>query len=279
MESLIRIIVFPANQYDMKKTVFLPVLVILVMIGCRSPGSDEEKESPGSKIQQEMVLVPGGSFIMGRNPNPDSRYVDNPAHKVRVDSFYLDKYEVTNAQYYEFCQETGRSLPEFWGMDVFYSGLKFPDYPVVGVCWADAVEYAKWIGKRLPFEAEWEFAARGGLIQKNYPNGDEMDSTLANYYGTYGHVLEVGSFPPNGYGLHDMAGNVVEWVNDFYYKDYYLEAPADNPQGPMYGKRRVIRGGGWRSGIGCNSCWFRQSLRPYWVDMNVGFRCASDRNL
>jgi formylglycine-generating enzyme required for sulfatase activity len=145
------------------------------------------------------------------------------------------------------------------------------------VSWADAVAFAKWSGKRLPTEAEWEFAARGGLIRKNYPNGDEMDSTLANYYGTYGHVLEAGSFPANAYGLHDMAGNVVEWVNDFYDKDYYLESPVENPRGPLYGKRRVIRGGGWRSGKGCNSCWFRQSLRPYWVDMNVGFRCASDR--
>ncbi|MCK4749704.1 MAG: SUMF1/EgtB/PvdO family nonheme iron enzyme, partial [Bacteroidales bacterium] len=124
--------------------------------------------------------------------------------------------------------------------------------------------------------AEWEYAARGGLVRKNYPNGDEVDSTLANYNGTYGHALAVGSFPPNGYGLHDMAGNTAEWVSDYYAKDYYLESPLDNPKGPEYGKRRVIRGGGWRSGIGCNSCWFRQSLRSHWVDINVGFRCAKD---
>ncbi len=252
------------------------VLLAILMAGCSQTGSKQESEYPQPSVQQEMVLIPGGSFIMGKEPNPGSRYVDNAAHQVIVDSFYIDKFEVSNALYYEFCMETGHSLPEFWGMDDFCSGLKFPDYPVCGVAWADAAKFAEWAGKRLPTEAEWEYAARGGLEQKNYPNGDEVDSTLVNYYGTYGHALAVGSFPANGYGLHDMAGNVVEWVYDFYAKDYYLESPEDNPMGPMYGKRRVIRGGGWRSGVGCNSCWFRQSLRPYWVDMNVGFRCAKD---
>ena len=115
-----------------------------------------------------------------------------------------------------------------------------------------------------------------GLVNKTFPNGDDIDSTLANFYGTYGHALPVGSFPANGFGLHDMAGNAVEWVKDFYDKDYYLESPRDNPAGPMYGKRRGIRGGGWRSGKMCSGVSFRQSLRPYWVDMNVGFRCAKD---
>ncbi len=230
----------------------------------------------GQEKEQDMIPVPGGSFIMGKEPNPNAHYIDDPAHEVRVDSFYLDKYEVTNSQYHRFCMETGHSLPEFWGMDAFCSGPSFPDHPVVGVCWADAVQYAAWAGKRLPTEAEWEYAARGGLVQKNFPGGDFLDSTLANYYGTYGHALPVGSFPPNAFGLCDMAGNVVEWVQDYYDKDYYLESPGENPTGPLVGKRRVIRGGGWRSGKSCNSCWFRQSLRPYWVDINVGFRCARD---
>jgi len=242
--------------------------------GSENPGPDSE--NPRAMIQQEMIKLSGGSFIMGKTPNPDAKYIDNKAHEVKVDGFWLDKYEVSNSMYREFCEATGHSLPEFWGMDVFFSGVKFPDHPVVGVTWSDAAKYAKWAGKRLPTEAEWEYAARGGLIQKDYPGGDEVDSSLVNYNGTYGHALAVGSLPANGFGLHDMAGNVTEWVSDFYAKDYYLESLVENPEGPVYGKRRVIRGGGWRSGIGCNSTWFRQSLRPYWVDMNVGFRCAMD---
>jgi iron(II)-dependent oxidoreductase len=223
-----------------------------------------------------MIRIPSGEFIMGVVPDPKSNYVDNPAHAVKLDGFYIDKYEVTNAMYLDFCRATGHALPEFWGMKVFYSGPEFPDHPVVGVTWVDALQYARWAGKRLPTEAEWEYAARGGLVQKTFPNGDVLDSTLANTHNTYGHVLPAGSFPPNGYGLHDMAGNVTEWVLDYYARDHYLESGSENPKGPESGKRRVIRGGGWRSGKMCASCNFRQSLRPYWVDFNVGFRCAKD---
>jgi iron(II)-dependent oxidoreductase len=227
-------------------------------------------------IGSELVLIPGGEYTMGVKPSPRNNYIDNADHLVRIDSFYIDKYEVTNAQYLEFCQSTGQPLPEFWGMDIFCSGPGFPDHPVVGVTWAAARQYAEWKGMRLPTEAEWEYAARGGHVKKRYPNGNDVDSTTCNYNGTYGHPIRVGSLPANGYELHDMAGNVVEWVSDYYAKDYFLEAPFDNPTGPKYGKRRVIRGGGWRSGKMCATVVFRQSLRPYWVDMNVGFRCARD---
>ena len=259
------------------KTVLLCLLCfVLGTVVFVSTGTSQRSESSAGTVQAELVLVPGGEFTMGASVNPNNNYVDNAAHLVRVDSFYIDKYEVTNAQYFEFCQATDHSLPEFWGMDVFCSGPDFPDHPVVGVTWATAMQYAKWKGMRLPTEAEWEYAARGGLVKKRYPNGNDVDSTLVNYYGTYGHPLPVGSFPSNGYGLHDMAGNAVEWVSDFYAKDYFLESPTENPAGPMYGKRRVIRGGGWRSGKMCATVVFRQSLRPHWVDMNVGFRCAKD---
>lgn len=251
-------------------------MVAVLFLSCSSADTGEKQEVPNASVRQEMLLISGGSFIMGIAPYPDAKYIDNAAHEVRVDDFYMDKYEVSNSMYQEFCNETGHSLPEFWGMDVFYSGEKFPDHPVVGVSWSDAVKYAEWAGKRLPTEAEWEYAARGGLMQKSYPYGDDVDSSMVNYNGTYGHVLSLGSLPANGYGLHEMAGNVTEWVYDFYAKDYFNESPVENPAGPTYGKRRVIRGGGWRSGKSCTSCWFRQSLRPYWVDMNVGFRCAKD---
>ena len=225
-------------------------------------------------VKQEMILIPAGEFSMGMEPSNAQNYVDNSRHRVRVDSFYLDRHEVTNAQYQKFCEATGHVFPEFWGMDEFFSGPGFPDHPVIGVTWADANAFAEWNGKRLPTEAEWEYAARGGLVDQQYPNGNEMDSTLANYFGTRGHPVPVGSYSKNGWGLFDMAGNVAEWVHDYYDKDYYLSSPLTNPQGPEFGKRRIIRGGGWRSGISCNSVYFRQSLRTYWVDFGVGFRCA-----
>jgi iron(II)-dependent oxidoreductase len=202
----------------------------------------------------------------------------NPVHVVYVDSFYMDKYEVTNAEFYDFCLETGGRLPEFWGMDEFRSGPDFPNHPVVGVSWADAKAYAEWVGKRLPTEAEWEYAARGGLVGQSYTTGASLDSTQANITvkGVATGLMKVGSFLPNGYGLHDMAGNVVEWVADYYDQDYYARSPKENPTGPQTGKFRVIRGGGWHSGPFCNRVYFRNALPPGWRDINVGFRCVSD---
>lgn len=255
--------------------VLFSISMSAVLLGL-SQDTPVEKDMPEPEITQEMILINGGDFLMGIAPNPNAKYIDNAKHRVVVGDFYLDKYEVTNAQYYEFVKATGHRLPEFWGMDVFKSGMEYPDHPVVGVTWGDAAKYADWAGKRLPTEAESEYAARGGLVQKSYPNGDEMNETLGNYNGTNGHPVRVGSYPPNGFGLHDMAGNVAEWVYDFYAKDYFIDSPVEDPKGPEIGKRRVIRGGGWRSGKSCTSCWFRQSLRPHWVDIGVGFRCAKD---
>ncbi|MFC2113531.1 formylglycine-generating enzyme family protein [Bacteroidota bacterium] len=262
----------------MKRFIFSLLFFSLLNSAASPQESNNEPDSPLPSVKQELVLIEGGLFLMGKTANPNTNYVDFALHEVRVSDFYLDKYEVTNSQYYEFVQNAGHKLPEFWGMDAFCSGPKFPDHPVVGVTWVDAMKYAEWAGKRLPTEAEWEYAARGGLIQKAFPNGDNMDENLGNYNGTNGHPLAVGSFPANAFGLHDMAGNVVEWVQDYYAKDYFLESPDENPQGPEIGKRRVIKGGGWRSGKMCNACYFRQSLRPYWVDIGVGFRCAKDED-
>lgn len=221
----------------------------------------------------ELVLIAGGEFLMGSDSEGDH----SPAHKVTVDSFYMDKCEVTNAQYLAFCRETGHRLPEFWNMSGFRCGPDYPNHPVVGVSSTDAVLYAEWCGKRLPTEAEWEYAARGGLVGMDFPNGDSLRRPDGNYNRSYkGGPVAVGSYPANGFGLHDMQGNVVEWVSDFYDPDYYASSPSTNPQGPEYGRFRVIRGGGWHSGASCNRVYYRNALPPNWVDFNVGFRCVKD---
>jgi sulfatase modifying factor 1 len=220
-----------------------------------------------------LILIPGGEFIMGS----DSKGDHNPAHRVHIDSFYMDQYEVTNEQYHKFCEASGHHLPEFWGRHGFRSGPDYPRHPVVGVSWQDAVAYAEWCGKRLPTEAEWEYAARGGLAGLNYPQGETLDPSAGNYTESlHGGPLAVGSYAANGFGLYDVQGNVVEWVQDFYSPDYYSSGPASNPPGPESGRFRVIRGGGWHSGPYCNRVYFRNALPPNWLDFNVGFRCARD---
>lgn len=255
----------------MKQYRLIALLILVVAISLSLSKSQSEPESEeGSQQVIELALIPGGEFSMGREGEGDN----SPAHEVHIDSFYIDTHEVTNAQYYVFCRETGHTLPEFWGMEEFHCGPDFPDYPVVGVSWYDAQAYAQWIGKRLPTEAEWEYAARGGLEGKRFPHGDDLDSTLANFASK--GTVPVGSYPPNGYGLYDMSGNVVEWVLDYYDKDYYKTSPSHNPSGPQDGKFCVIRGGGWHSGRSCNAVYHRNCLIPSWVDFNVGFRCARD---
>ena len=232
--------------------------------------ADPAGSQPGTA---EMILIPAGEYLMG----VDSKKDDSPAHKVTIEAFLLDRYEVTNAQYLAFCQATGRNLPEFWGLERFRSTPDFPHHPVVGVSWVDATDYAVWCGKRLPTEAEWEYAARGGLVGLIFPYGDEPDPAMMNYSGSkLGAPVAVGSYPPNGFGLYDMAGNVVEWVADFYAEDYYRTTPVHNPQGPERGRFRVLRGGGWHSGASCCRVHYRNALVPQWKDIAIGFRCARD---
>lgn len=227
-----------------------------------------------AQVPDEMVLIPSGSFTMGKNtPNPTDW---QPEHQVLIDAFYLDKYEVTNKQYYEYCQKTKNPLPEFWGSSLFKCSLEYPDHPVVGISFSDADKYARWAGKRLPTEAEWEYAARAGMQNKNFPWGDQIDSSNANYGKRYKSTIKVGSFKPNAFGVFDMSGNVWEWTSDNYSDDYYSNSPSRNPEGPSSGRFKVIRGGSWHSGAMCVQTYYRNGLSASWVDFAVGFRCAKD---
>ena len=186
----------------------------------------------------------------------------------------MDVYEVTNAQYQKFVEATGH-----WKPDGFYDKPRFnqPNQPVVGISWKSAKAYCEWAGKRLPTEAEWEKAARGGLERKRYPWGDSISPKRANYGHNVGQATPVGSYPPeNSYGLHDMMGNVSEWCADWYSPDYYQHSPRRNPTGASSGGAgnfRAARGGHY----GMAPEWFSCASRRYsseGVQTNFGFRCA-----
>jgi len=230
-----------------------------------------------------MALIPAGEFLMGDALTegwPD----EFPVHEVYLDGFYMDIYEVTNAQYQEFMDATGHPAPARLNpakLPAPQDPAKFeaPDHPVLGVSWFDARAYAEWVGKRLPTEAEWEKAARGGLIGKRYAWGDSMSRNDANYIGTGGSDIweetsPVGSLAPNGYGLYDMAGNIHEWCADWYDSGYYGISPGMNPQGPNSGSFRVLRGGNWYCPPVSLRVARRYSFEPTGKPINVGFRCA-----
>ena len=251
------------------------LLMILVLAGC----GDE----PGG--QAEMVLIPAGSFEMG--DHLDGMGNAQPVHTVTLDGFYIDSSEVTVGQFKQFVNQSGYKpylvSNEGWSMDRYHQNVaKYSpsnDHPIIYVGWNDAAAYAKWAGKRLPTEAEWEYAARGGLAGKRYPWGDEIDKTKAHYNswnGGCGTTKAVGSFKANGYGLYDMAGNVWEWGADWYGSDYYGKSPAKNPPGPGTGSSRLLRGGSWRVGTGYIRVAARDTDNPLYGNYHTGFRCVSD---
>ncbi len=249
----------------------------------------------------EMVLIPAGEFRMGSS-NKDTD--ESPIHTVYVDDFYMDRFAVTNAQYKTFVDENPvwykDSIPQeyhdgnylkLWKNDSYPYGKG--DYPVVAVSWYAAIAYAQWAGKRLPTEAEWEKAARGGLIGKIYPWGDTINRHKANYGERWDgrtstiRMTPVGSFPPNGYGLCDMVGNVREWCLDAYESDYYEHSP---PQNPIAGdsitevlsnyktckNSRVFRGGSWYNAADSLRVTLRMRDIPSFSVTSVGFRCVRE---
>ena len=215
----------------------------------------------------KMILIPAGEFSMGDHHNVGGRD-EKPVHTVYLDAYYIDAYEVTVGQYKKFIQATGHSAPN-WKEVVEYSPTD--QHPIIDVSWYNAAAYAQWAGARLPTEAEWEKAARGGLFGKRYPWGNEAPDAGGKYRAN-AVCAPVGSFSPNGYGLYDMAGNVWEWCSDWYDSDYYSSEEAkNNPQGPANGSWRVLRGGYLR-------CADRHRSNALATLINVGFRCSVRSN-
>ena len=245
-----------------------------------------------------MVLIPAGDFQMGSN-DADASYDEQPVHTVYVDAFYMDTHEVTNVQYQRFVLanpqwQKGRIPRALHDGDYLkhWNGNNYPagkaNHPVTHVSWYGAMAYAAWTGKRLPTEAEWEKAARGGKAGLKYPWGNTISYGRANYRGSanVGRTMLVGSYAANGYGLSDMTGNVWEWCLDEYDANFYSHSPYRNPLSgarsvyeivnnfTSVNSNRVLRGGGWLTGTRNLRAANRYGRMPTVTNDSYGFRCA-----
>jgi formylglycine-generating enzyme required for sulfatase activity len=319
------------------------ILIALLPAACGRVRAQEHSTPPSAAVAapEGMVWIPGASFAMGCDEGAPN---ERPVHQVKISGFFLERTEVTNADFARFVEATGfvtfaerapteSEMPGTRAADRVPGGLVFQrpaesvgledwsawwrfvpgaswrhptgpdssiedrmDHPVVQVSWQDACAYAKWKGRRLPTEAEWEFAARGGLVSKPFVSGDELapggkwslniwqgafprENRAADGFAT---TAPVGSFAPNGYGLTDMAGNVWEWCSDHFAEDTYVRragSPVLDPRGPRSGNERVQRGGSYLcSDIYCTG--YRPSARMHCDEhtslCHTGFRCAAD---
>lgn len=225
-------------------------------------------------IEPEMIVIPAGEFLMGCDCGADN---ERPVHRVFVDEFAIGRFAVTNWLYQSFIENAGHQAPPGWNDPRF----NHPDQPVTSVSWFDATAYCEWLSEktgklyRLPAEAEWERAARGGLEGKLYNWGDDAPQLQPNYSELWLNGPErVGQRPPNGIGLHDISENVHEWCSDWYDERYYLDSPSSNPRGPLIGIRRASRGGSWRHQIKITRVAARSSIPPEFKYGDYGFRCA-----
>ncbi|MGD0599290.1 MAG: SUMF1/EgtB/PvdO family nonheme iron enzyme [Terriglobales bacterium] len=236
-----------------------------------------------------LVCIPAGWFLMGCDTGQDN---EKPVHRVWIDEFLLAARQVTNAEYGRFLRGTAPlSLflpPPFWSDPAF----NHPEQPVVGVSWYEAIRYCEWLSAstggvttgrnfRLPTEAEWERAARGGREGALFPWGDAAPQSLAGYANRCAGHWQTGPEPvgraePNVYGLYNMCDNVHEWCSDWYAAAYYAASPECNPRGPEIGERRASRGGSWRHHIKMSRCAARSSIPPEFKYADYGFRVARD---
>lgn len=212
---------------------------------------------------------------MGCEPGRDD---EKPVHRACVDAFEMAIYQVRNRDYALFLEATGHPAPRYWN-DADFS---HPDQPVVAVTWFEAAQYCEWLSNlsdrhyRLPTEAEWERAARGGHEGHLYPWGNEPPQAWPEYIQRWsGEVkgpIPVGRGTPNDFGIYDICENVHEWCADWFQKDYYAQSPARNPLGPATGERRASRGGSWRHHIKVSRCAARSSIPPTLEYADYGFR-------
>ncbi|MGG1555357.1 formylglycine-generating enzyme family protein [Paenibacillus ferrarius] len=293
----------------------------------------KHEESPKREAKSGMIYLPGGKFLMGTDDREGfPADGEGPVREVSIAPFYIDPCTVTNAEFKQFIDATGYKteaeqfgwsfvfhlfVSEATGANVNNAAQQTPwwwavegadwahpegpdsnveerlDHPVIHISWNDAMVYCKWAGKRLPTEAEWEFAARGGLVQKRYPWGDELKPdgkhmcniwqgkfpVKNNKSDGYAGTAPVHSFEPNGYGLYNVSGNVWEWCADWFSPNYHLKEKRENPIGPPAGENRVLRGGSYlchRSYCNRYRVAARSKNTPDSSTGNIGFRCAAD---
>ena len=235
----------------------------------------------GHPPETSWAVIPAAYFLMGCESGQDE---EKPVHRVWVDSFEMAAHQARNRDYAEFLEATGAVAPPCWSDPAFHH----PDQPVVAVSWFEAQAYCEWLSRRtgrrcrLPTEAEWERAARGGREGCLYTWGDELPASREDYrrrwLGEVKRPLPVGQEPPNPYGVYDIGENVHEWCADWFDKGYYRRSPEPerNPRGPEGGERRASRGGSWRHHIKVIRCAARSSIPPQFQYADYGFRVVRE---
>jgi sulfatase modifying factor 1 len=235
---------------------------------------------PPPILVSDLIRIPAGWFLMGCDAGQDN---ERPVHRVWVDEFLLAACQVRNTDFGRFLRATASLPPPFWSDPAF----DHPEQPVVGVSWYEAVRYCEWLSSnsgrnfRLPTEAEWECAARGGREGALFPWGDALPESQAGYLDRCHGYWKTGPEPArraeaNAFGLHNMCDNVHEWCSDWYAPDYYVVSPERNPRGPETGGRRASRGGSWRHHVKISRCAARSSIAPEFKYADYGFRVACD---
>jgi formylglycine-generating enzyme required for sulfatase activity len=268
---------------------------------------DGSSRSGPAELFPELAVIPGGEFVMGSDEGDAD---ERPTHTVVLKEFLLSARPITNAEYARFVRATNQRPPAIYDLPLVVTaggrerervfratGQPYiwldgePDadraqHPVTLVRWEDAVAYCAWLSSetgrkvRLPTEAEWERAARGGVDGRRYPWGDRIDPGMANFLSdpslkTAHGTSRCGAYPPNGFGLYDMAGNVWEWIHDWYGADFYATSPQENPTGPASGQLRLLRGGSWLvADVRMLSCSYRHKVPPDTYSYGIGFRIA-----
>lgn len=298
---------------SLKNSISLLIAIVVLVISCKNKTTNKETKI-STETSPDMVLIPGGSFMMGDDNGQD---MEKPVHAVEVSSFYMDKYEVTLEDYEKFVEATKYVTDaEKNGGSIIYNGKDFEkteginwrfdgrgnahtkeekNQPVTHLSWNDANAYAEWTGKRLPTEAEWEYAARGGEKGYKFAWGNDAleNEVMANvsdenyvkvvkwphfegYDDGYTLASPVGSFAPNSLGLYDMAGNAWEWCADYFDEAYYSRSPKKNPINNEPNERRVMRGNSWDGRPGLMQCSRRTSDVQSNSYADTGFRCVKD---